>query len=135
MNELIKTLKKHVDEQEKEYKKKKHDFEDAEKAYKSALYEETMRKKLILSKKFLEIVDIIHENDLRCVCMERVDPKSDFDPYLNPLFIVQDRDKCEARITIQDGVVNGEAGEGFDLQWLNRLVFDIDKFCETVGSR
>lgn len=131
MNELIKMLKKHADEQEEEYKKKRHDFEDAEKAYKMALNDETMRKKLILAKKFLKVVDIIHKHDLRCVSMKGVDPKSDFDPYINPLFVVQDSDKCDAYITIQDGVVYGERGEGFDQHWLDKLISDIDKFCET----
>lgn len=134
MNELIKMLKKHVDEQEEEYKKKKHDFEDAEKAYIRALNDETMRKKLILAKKFLEVVDIIHKNALRCVCMAGVDPQYDVSPYINPRFIVQDNDQCEACITIQDGVVHGEVKEGFDRRYLNKLVSCIEQFCETVGE-
>ena len=134
MNELLVTLRKHVDEQEREYQKKRHAFEDAEKAYKSALYDETMRKKLILAKNFIKIVDIIHANDLRCVCMKGVDPLRDGDAYINPLFVVQDSDKCDASITIQDGGVHGERGEGFDQRWLDNLVSDIDKFCEIVGE-
>lgn len=134
MNELIKMLKKHVEEQEEEYKKKKHDFEDAEKVYKKALKEETMRKRLILAKNFIKVADIIHKNDLRCVYMEGVDPQYDVDPYINPLFIVQDNNKCDACITIQDGVVHGELREGFDRRWLNRLISDIEQFCESCGQ-
>ena len=134
MNELVNMLKKHVDEQEVEYKKKKRDFEEAEKAYNRALNEETMRKKLILAKNFLKVVDIIHRNALRCVYMESVDPLRE-DPYTNPTFTVQDNDKCDACITIQDGVVHGEPMEGFDRRWLNKLVYDIERLCETVEKQ
>lgn len=134
MNELLVTLKKHVDEQEREYQKKRHAFEDAEKAYKRAVYDETHKKKLILAKKFVEVVEIIHKNNLRCVCMESVDPQRESDPYMNPCFIVQDADQCSACITVQDGVIYGEPGEDFDSRLLNKLVSNIEQFCEIVGE-
>ena len=134
MNELIISLKKHVDEQEREYRKKKHAFEDAEKAYKRAVYDETHKKKLILAKNFVGVVEIVHKNNLRCVCMKGVDPQRDSDPYMNPCFTVQDADQCSAHITVQDGVVYGEPGEDFDRRWLDKLVYNLELFCESCGQ-
>lgn len=132
MSELITKLKQHLDEQEREYKKKKCDYNEAKEAYEKALYDETHRKKIILAKHFLKVINAVHKNNLRCVGIKDVDPKYVNDPYLNPTFVVQDGDKCVAHITVQDGVVHGERGECFSQQTLDRLVYDMELLCKTI---
>lgn len=133
MNELIRALKKHVDEQEQEYKRKKYDFEAAENAYEKALTEETRRKRIILSSNFLKVIDIVHKNNFRCVCMEGVDCKSDSNsPYTNPVFTVCNDAEEYANISVEDGAVCGEQGVSIFHKRLNKIVSDVERFCETI---
>lgn len=130
INKLIITLEKHVKEQERVYMHEKNELEIAKEELEKAIREESHKKELILAKNFVEVVDIIHKNGLRCVRMDDIDPLYDADAYRTTTFCVSDRCEHGAKITVQDGRVHGDRGEDFSQSRLDTLLRDLERFCE-----
>ena len=137
MNDLIRTLKKHVAEQEKEYRLKRCDLEAAEKAYIRAVNEETWRKRHILSCEFLKVIELIHKHRFRCVSVSGVDERKDHhNVYTNPVFTICDdyNDNEYTDIIVDDAIVCPKEEGRLDVyhKSVQNLISDIERFCETV---
>lgn len=130
INKLIFALEKHVEEQDHEYRRMKNELAAAKEALEKAIREESRKKELILAKNFVEVVNIIHKNGLRCVRMDDVDPLYDADAYRTTTFVVSDRDEDFAKITVRNGRVHGEPSEDFAQRTLDALLRDLERFCE-----